>query len=77
MIGNASADWWYDKQGVKERLGGALMVSVGEIKRVVGLYQPRPARDAGDDGPALGQVQLKVGLSVEANERSTQAGVIG
>jgi hypothetical protein len=65
-MSNERADWWYDKQKVKEKLGSALMVSVGEIKRVVGLYQPRPTRDTGDDRPALEQVQLKVGLSASS-----------
>ena len=68
-ISNARADWWLDKQKVKERLGGALMVSVGEVKQVVGLYQPRPTRDGGDDRAVHEPVQLKVGISAEPNAR--------
>ena len=37
LIGNARADWWCDRQKVKEKLGSALMVSLGEVKQVVGF----------------------------------------
>ena len=56
-LNNVPAAWWQDKKLVADRLGNALLISLtsaADIRRVVGLYQPRASSDP---------VQLKVAAS--------------